>query len=56
MSVDAPGDQRLVEHEWCSLKAQINGSLCHVTATFGMAIASLIVNHIVDGKKYEESK
>lgn len=53
---DAPGDQRLVEHEWCSLKAQINGSLCHVTATFGMAIASLIINHIVDGKKYEESK
>lgn len=53
---DAPGDQRQVEHEWCSFKAQINGSLCHVTATFGMAIASLIINHIVDGKKYEEPK
>lgn len=45
---DAPGDQRLVEHEWCSVKAQINGSLCHITATFGMGIAGIILNHIVD--------
>ena len=45
---DAPGDQRLVEHEWCSLKAQINGSLCHITAIFGMSIAGMIINHIVD--------
>ena len=45
---DAPGDQRLVEHEWCSTKAQINGSLCHITATFGMAIAGMVINHIID--------
>lgn len=45
---DAPGDQRLVEHEWCSSKAQINGSLCHITATFGNAIASIIINHIIE--------
>ena len=45
---DAPGDQRLVEHEWCSTKAQINGSLCHITATFGMAIAGMVINHITD--------
>lgn len=45
---DAPGDQRLVEHEWCSVKAQINGSLCHITATFGNAIAGMIINHIID--------
>lgn len=45
---DAPGDQRLVEHEWCSTKAQINGSLCHITATFGNAIAGIIINHIID--------
>lgn len=31
-----------------SVKAQINGSLCYVTATFGMAITSMIINHIVD--------
>ena len=48
---DAPGDQRLVEHEWCSTKAQINGSLCHITATFGNAIAGIIINHMLDNKK-----
>lgn len=45
---DAPGDQRLVEHEWCSTKAQINGSLCHITASFGMAMAGIVINDIVD--------
>ena len=45
---DAPGDQQLVEHESCSTKAQINGSLCHITATFGMAIAGMVINHIID--------
>lgn len=45
---DAPGDRRLVEHEWCTSKAQINGSLCHITATFGNAIAGMIINHIID--------
>lgn len=50
---DAPGDQRLVEHEWCSTKAQINGSLCYITATFGNAIAGMIINHIIDNKKAE---
>jgi tRNA threonylcarbamoyladenosine dehydratase len=45
---DAPGDQQLVEHEWCSTKAQINGSLCHITATFGMAIAGMVINHIIE--------
>ena len=41
-------DQRLVEHEWCTAKAQINGSLCHITATFGMAITGMIINQIID--------
>lgn len=45
------GDQSLVENEWCSSKAQINGSLCHVTATFGNAIAGMIINHIIDLQK-----
>lgn len=44
---DAPGDQRLVEHEWCSSKAQINGSLCHITAIFGMSIAGIVINSII---------
>ena len=45
---DAPGDQRLVEHDWNSTKAQINGSLCHITASFGMAIAGIVINHIIE--------
>lgn len=36
------------ESEQLPAKAQINGSLCHITATFGMAIAGMIINHIVD--------
>ena len=45
---DAPGDQQLVEHEWCTSKAQINGSLCHITASFGMAIAGIVINDTVE--------
>lgn len=45
---DAPGDQALVEHEWCSTKAQINGSLCHITAIFGMSIAGLAPQRSVE--------
>lgn len=45
---DAPGDQSLVEHEWCTSKAQINGSLCQITAIFGMAIAGMVVNQITE--------
>ena len=41
-------DQRLVEDEWTSTKPQINGSLCHITATFGMAIAGIVINHIIE--------
>lgn len=47
---DAPGDQRLVEHEWCSSKAQINGSLCHITAIFGMSIAGMVINTLIEKK------
>lgn len=31
-------------HEWCSKKAFINGSMVQVTATFGMVLASLVIN------------
>jgi tRNA A37 threonylcarbamoyladenosine dehydratase len=34
-------------HEWCSSKAFINGSMVHVTATFGMCLASLVVNDVI---------
>lgn len=45
---DAAGGQSLAALETCPGKAQINGSLCHVTATFGNAIAGIIINHIID--------
>jgi len=48
---DAPGDQKLVEHEWCSTKAQINGSLCHITSIFGMCIAGMVINSLVETEK-----
>lgn len=41
-----PGDPSLVNHEWCSSKAQINGTMAHVTAIFGFTIAGLVMNHI----------
>ena len=43
-----PGDAALLNHEWCSSKAQINGSLHHVTAMFGLTLAGLILKNIND--------
>ena len=40
---EGPGNAALLNHEWCSSKAQINGSLMHITAIFGMTIAGLVV-------------
>ncbi|MFH1529368.1 MAG: tRNA threonylcarbamoyladenosine dehydratase [Pseudomonadota bacterium] len=34
-------------HEWCSHKAFINGSMAPVTAAFGFALASLVINDVV---------
>lgn len=43
----APGDDKLANHEWCSSKAQINGSLMHITAIFGLTIAGLALQEII---------
>ena len=40
------GDPSLENHEWCSSKAQINGSLMHITAIFGLTISGLIIKDI----------
>lgn len=42
------GDGRadLLNHEWCSSKAQINGSISHITAIFGFTLAGLIIQHL----------
>lgn len=50
-SEEPPMRNQGVTDETCSYKAQINGSLCTVTATFGMAIASMVINDIVDRGK-----
>ena len=40
------GDPSLARHEWCSSKAQINGSLMHVTSIFGLTLAGLVLKEI----------
>lgn len=44
--IDGPGDPVLVNHEWCSSKAQVNGSMAHITAIFGFTIAGLVLDDI----------
>ena len=45
---DGPGDPALLNHEWCSLKAQINGSLMHITSMFGTMLAGLVIRDLVN--------
>lgn len=45
-ALEGPGDPDLVNHEWCSLKAQVNGTTSYMPAMFGMTIASLVVQAI----------
>ena len=41
-----PGDPSLSNHEWCSSKAQINGSLMHITAMFGLTLSGLVIKDV----------
>ncbi|MDP4209539.1 MAG: tRNA threonylcarbamoyladenosine dehydratase [Bacteroidota bacterium] len=43
---NGPGDPELVDHEWCSLKAVINGTTAHITAIFGFTLAGLVIQDI----------
>lgn len=43
-----PGDPSLVNHEWCSSKAQINGTMAHITGIFGFTIAGMVLNDIYE--------
>ncbi len=45
-SKNGPGDPGLVNHEWCSSKAQINGTMAHITAIFGFTISGLVLKKI----------
>ena len=40
------GDPELDDHEWCSQKAVINGTMAHITAIFGFMLAGLVIQHI----------
>jgi len=43
---NGPGDPDLLNHEWCSSKAQINGTLAHITAIFGFMLAGLVIQDV----------
>jgi tRNA A37 threonylcarbamoyladenosine dehydratase len=43
---NSPGDPELADHEWCSQKAVINGTVAHITAIFGFILAGLVIQDI----------
>ena len=45
-AIIAAGNPELINHEWCSSKAQINGTTAHITAIFGFMLAGLVMNDI----------
>ena len=45
---NGPGDPNLLNHEWCSSKAQINGTLAHITAILGFMLAGLVIQDAVN--------
>lgn len=48
-SDDGPGRADLLNHEWCTSKAQINGTVAHITAIFGFTIAGMVIQDICEG-------
>jgi len=42
----AQGDPELADHEWCSQKAVINGTVAHITAIYGFTLAGLVIQQI----------
>ena len=45
-SSNGEGDPELSDHEWCSQKAVINGTVAHITAIFGFTLAGLVIQSI----------
>ncbi|MDR0811965.1 MAG: tRNA threonylcarbamoyladenosine dehydratase, partial [Paludibacter sp.] len=45
-AIIADGDPALANHEWCSAKAQINGTMAHIVAIFGFMLAGLVIEDI----------
>ena len=46
-AMSGPGDPTLLNHEWCTSKAQINGTMAHITAIFGFMLAGLVLQDAV---------
>jgi tRNA threonylcarbamoyladenosine dehydratase len=40
------GDPETDDHEWCSKKAVINGTVAHIAAIYGFTLAGLVIQHI----------
>jgi tRNA A37 threonylcarbamoyladenosine dehydratase len=55
-SKNAPGDPELADHEWCSQKAVINGTVAHITAIFGFTIAGLVIQDIYNRNNKTNTK
>jgi tRNA A37 threonylcarbamoyladenosine dehydratase len=45
-NIKSSGDPDLANHEWCSSKAQINGTMAHITAIFGFTLAGLVIQDL----------
>jgi tRNA A37 threonylcarbamoyladenosine dehydratase len=45
-TINAPGDPDLADHEWCSQKAIVNGTVAHITAIYGFMLAGLVIQDI----------
>ena len=45
------GRSDLLNHEWCTSKAQINGSLAHITAIYGFTLAGLVMQDVCTVKQ-----
>jgi tRNA A37 threonylcarbamoyladenosine dehydratase len=45
-SKECDGDPELADHEWCTQKAVINGTVAHITAIFGFTLAGLVIQSI----------
>jgi tRNA A37 threonylcarbamoyladenosine dehydratase len=50
------GDPELADHEWCSQKAVINGTVAHITAIFGFTIAGLVIRDIYNSNHQGNDK
>ncbi|MGL1900532.1 MAG: tRNA threonylcarbamoyladenosine dehydratase [Fibrobacterales bacterium] len=43
---DAP-DEKFEAHDWCHTKAEINGSVAHMTIIYGNVLASMVIRNVI---------